>query len=123
LGTQPASPRRSAAGSPIYQCGPDLCGQIVGLAEASPPPVDWLGQPQCGLTIINTVPSQDPTTGEITYRGTVLDPRNGNTYNATIGLDDNHQLRLHGYMGLPIFGQTQTWSPYPGRTLSGCRLK
>jgi uncharacterized protein (DUF2147 family) len=107
----------------IAPCGANLCGQIVGLAQSSPPPLDWQGDPQCGLRIIDTTPTQDPDTGVITYRGTVLDPRDGTTYNATISLNANHQLRLHGYVGLPIFGQTQTWNAYPGRTLAGCRLQ
>jgi len=107
----------------IAPCGADLCGQIVGLAAPNPPPLDWQGQPQCGLTIINTAPTQDPDTGDVTYHGTVLDPRDGSVYNATLTLDQNHELRIHGYLGLPIFGQTQTWSPYPGRTLSNCRLQ
>jgi uncharacterized protein (DUF2147 family) len=107
----------------IAPCGRDLCGQIVGLAQPSPPPLDWQGNTECGLTIIDATPTQDPDTGAVTYRGTVLDPRDGTTYNATISLNANHQLRLHGYVGLPIFGQTQTWNAYAGPTLAGCRLR
>jgi hypothetical protein len=29
---------------------------------------------------------------------------------------------LRGYVGLPIFGQTQTWTPYNGTLAENCRL-
>ncbi len=108
----------------IAPCGANLCGQIVGIALAhpgDPMPTDWQGQPQCGLTIIETAPTTD-NDGTPIWRGSVLDPRNGAVYNANIKLDSNRHLVLHGYLGLPIFGQTQTWTPYAGRTLANCHL-
>jgi len=108
----------------IFQCGSNICGDIVGLVPAGPDggmPTDWQGKPQCGLTIINTAPAMDAN-GMPVWQGTVLDPRNGSVYKAQIKLDQQRHLELHGYVGLPIFGQTQTWTPYSGRTLSNCRL-
>jgi uncharacterized protein (DUF2147 family) len=109
----------------ISPCGNKLCGQIVGIALAhpgDPMPMDWEGRPQCGETILETAPVADADTGSTNWVGQVLDPRNGNVYQATIALDGARHLLLHGYLGLPIFGQTQTWDPYPGRTLADCRL-
>jgi uncharacterized protein (DUF2147 family) len=108
----------------IAPCGRDLCGQIVGLAPANPAegmPVDWRGHPQCGQTIIQTAPVADAS-GNMVWQGSVLDPRNGNVYKAQLSLDADRHLELHGYLGLPIFGQTQTWTPFSGRTLADCRL-
>jgi len=108
----------------IFPCGGDLCGNIVGLALAHPTdkmPTDWRGQPQCGLTILQTAPATGAD-GTPIWQGSVLDPRNGNIYQAQIKLDGDRHLLLHGYLGLPIFGQTQTWTPYSGRTLSNCHL-
>ncbi len=108
----------------IFPCGGNLCGDIVGLVPSSPGasmPTDWQGRPQCGMTIINTAPATDAS-GNPVWQGTVLDPRNGSVYQAQIKLDQSRHLELHGYLGLPIFGQTQTWLPYSGRTLSDCRL-
>ncbi len=108
----------------IFPCGGNLCGDIVGLVPAGPGasmPTDWQGRPQCGLTIINTAPATDAS-GNPVWQGTVLDPRDGSVYQAQIKLDQDRHLELHGYLGLPIFGQTQTWTPYSGRTLSDCRL-
>jgi len=108
----------------IFPCGADLCGNIVGIALAHPGdkmPSDWRGQPQCGLTIIQTKPAID-SDGTPVWQGSVLDPRDGSVYHAKIRLDSNRHLYLHGYIGLPVFGQTQTWTPYSGRTLADCRL-
>ena len=113
----------------IAPCGSQpsaqLCGQIVGINLAhpnDPMPNNWQGQPQCGMTIIQTTESADTSSGTPHWHGTVVDPRNGNIYNATIALDPNRHLLLHGYLGLPIFGLTQTWDPYSGRTLANCKL-
>jgi uncharacterized protein (DUF2147 family) len=109
----------------IAPCGKTLCGQIVGiiLAHAGDPmPNDWKGRPQCGMTILQTSPVTDNDTGDIRWVGTVLDPRSGAVYQATIALDESRRLRLHGYVGLPIFGMTQVWIPFSGRTLAGCKL-
>jgi uncharacterized protein (DUF2147 family) len=110
----------------IVPCGKNLCGQIVGIVldhPGDPMPLDWLGRPQCGMTLLETAPVFNPRTGGTDWIGTVLDPRNGDVYRASIAVDETtHRLRLHGYIGLPIFGLTQTWDPYPGRILANCQL-
>lgn len=43
-------------------------------------------------------------------QGTILDPLNGKTYRSTITLsDDGMQLKVRGYIGIPLFGRSQTW--------------
>lgn len=43
-------------------------------------------------------------------RGNILDPENGKTYRCNVKVVDNGQkLEVHGYIGLPIIGRTQTW--------------
>ena len=42
--------------------------------------------------------------------GEILDPKNGKTYHSIIRLTDNDQkLNVRGYIGMPLFGRTQTW--------------
>jgi uncharacterized protein (DUF2147 family) len=108
----------------IAQCGPDVCGQIAGIkrGQTDPIPRDWAGQSQCHLTIIRVRPSADRT-GQTEWTGTILDPRDGSAYHAIITLDASHHLQLRGYVGLPIFGRTQTWTPYGGQTTPDCRLE
>ncbi|MDE8346819.1 MAG: DUF2147 domain-containing protein [Acidocella sp.] len=108
----------------ISPCGQNLCGQIVGIRLAhpgDPMPKDWQGQPQCGLIILQTQPERD-SAGDISWVGSVLDPRNGNVYHATISLNADGKLLLHGYLGLPIFGQTQIWARFHGHMHRDCKI-
>lgn len=108
----------------VAACGTGLCGQIVGIALAHPGdamPLNWRGQPQCGEIIVQAAPALGGN-GITRWVGTVLDPRDGDVYQASIALDANRNLRMHGYLGLPLFGETQTWTPYSGRITLGCKL-
>ena len=108
----------------IAPCGAGLCGQIVGIALPTPSakmPLGWAGQPQCGMVILQTSPTTGPA-GATAWVGKVVDPRDGSVYQARMVLDQDRQLELHGYIGLPIFGQTQVWTPYAGPAPADCRL-
>ena len=108
----------------IYQCGNSLCGAISGmvLAPADKTPVDWQGQSQCGLVIVRT--AADPVQGnKPAWFGSITNPRNGSVYHARLTLDANGNLLLRGYVGLPVFGATQTWTRYEGgNPPADCRL-
>lgn len=41
--------------------------------------------------------------------GTIIDPRNGNTYSCYIKLIQANKLKLRGYIGLSLFGKTAYW--------------
>jgi uncharacterized protein (DUF2147 family) len=42
--------------------------------------------------------------------GEILDPKNGKTYHSIIRLTANDQkLNVRGYIGMPLFGRSQTW--------------
>ena len=42
--------------------------------------------------------------------GSILDPKNGKTYHCNIRLvDAGRKLNVRGFLGLPLFGRTQTW--------------
>lgn len=42
--------------------------------------------------------------------GEALDPKNGKTYHCMITVVENGQkLNARGYIGIPLFGRTQTW--------------
>ena len=108
----------------IAPCGGEICGRIAGIVldhPTDPAPLDWRGQPQCGDLIIKAAPA--PTTdGTRKWAGTVTDPRNGNVYQATVVLDDAGNVRLHGYVGLPLLGVTQIWHPYAGALGPNCQM-
>lgn len=108
----------------ITPCKTGLCGDIVGIHlkhPGDPMPQDWQGQPQCGLTIIETSPVTDAT-GLTEWKGYVLDPRNGVFHPAMLALDAFRRLVLRGYLLLPILGRSQVWTAYTGPTLPNCHL-
>ena len=52
--------------------------------------------------------------GEGRYRGTILDPEDGRTYRC-VAIPDitGNKLTIKGYIGMPIFGRTETWVRLP----------
>lgn len=62
-------------------------------------------QPIKGMVLIEGMEKDgDKWTG-----GTILDPSNGKTYKSTMELDGEDRLKVRGYIGVPLFGRTQTW--------------
>ncbi len=49
------------------------------------------------------------------WRGRIYDPESGNIYDSTIRLGRNGLLKMRGYIGMPMFGRTETFEP-----LSAC---
>jgi uncharacterized protein (DUF2147 family) len=48
--------------------------------------------------------------GENKYEnGTIYDPENGSTYNCTITLSDENSLDVRGFIGVSLFGRTDSW--------------
>ncbi len=42
-------------------------------------------------------------------KGTIYDAENGNTYNCTITVINDNTLEVRGYIGVSLFGRTDTW--------------
>lgn len=42
--------------------------------------------------------------------GRAYDPNNGKTYDAKMWLEDPDTLKLRGYIGMSLFGRTETWT-------------
>ncbi len=41
--------------------------------------------------------------------GTIYDPENGSTYYCVINLEDENTVKVRGYIGVQLFGRTDTW--------------
>jgi len=116
----------------ITTCGGQLCGRIIWLESATdrsgslrrdqhnPDPAKR-AQRICGLLVINDLKPSGPDT----WDGKVYDPENGKTYNGTIVVLSDQALKLRAYIGLPIFGRSQTWTRVNSQAANGydCRSR
>jgi uncharacterized protein (DUF2147 family) len=99
----------------IYPCADKICGKLAWLAEPNrdgAPKVDRNNpdaalrkRPLCGLTMLTGFRRLEANRWD---DGLIYSPENGKTYHATLTLDGN-LLKLRGYIGIPLFGETQTW--------------
>ena len=65
-------------------------------------------KPILGMVILRG--ARTGTDSESTTDGEILDPENGKVYRVRITLGgDGRTLDLRGYVGIPLFGRTQTW--------------
>ena len=105
----------------IGPCDGGLCGRIIGMRETRRRDggiaTDPQGHPTCGLTILRAAPD-----GPGRWSGHIADPDTGTSWHCTLRVDAADHLLLRGYVLLPLFGQTQTWTRYPGRLAADCAM-
>jgi uncharacterized protein (DUF2147 family) len=62
-----------------------------------------------GMTVMNNL-KLDTDNQNLYTKGSILDPNNGKTYHCNVLLTQNgQQLEVRGYLGIPLFGRSQTW--------------
>ncbi len=95
----------------LYPCDAALCLKIIYVDPAIGHASDGLNpdpskrnQPLCALVI----GSGFAVKGSKAEGGRLYDPESGNTYSGTLA-PDGPLLKLHGYIGISLFGRTETW--------------
>ena len=102
----------------IASCGDRLCGKLVWfrwpndaqglpLVDLKNPAPALRARPLLGLTILRDLRRAVEGTWE---DGKIYNPDDGADYNALISIQDDGTMRVHAYVLLPIFGETQIWT-------------
>lgn len=100
----------------ISESGGVLTGTIEKVFDASKADAkcdkcsdDRKDKPVVGLQIIRGA-KQDADDKAIWTGGDIVDPTNGKLYKARLKpVDGGKKLEMRGYVGMPMFGRTQTW--------------
>ena len=98
----------------IYQCGKEYCGDIVWTKDG--PEVD-VNNPNPGLRnrrIIGLIIMHGfHYAGDSEWKGGELyDPKTGHTYRGNLRLTAPDSLELRGYVLVPLFGRTTSWTRF-----------
>ena len=109
----------------IFRCGDDFCGKIIALKQPDYPADDKQGmagkpkvdrhnpdpalrsRPVCGLQIMKGFSYAG---GDSWVGGRIYDPASGKTYKCKLKLATPHRLKVRGYIGISLFGRTETWT-------------
>jgi uncharacterized protein (DUF2147 family) len=105
----------------VTNCAEGLCAEIAGVIldhADDRTPTDYRGVSQCHLQLIGDARPIGPDL----WKGHILDPRNGSVYGVELWQDPHGNLALRGFLGVPMLGQTQTWTRYGGSVPPDCRL-
>jgi uncharacterized protein (DUF2147 family) len=110
----------------IYPCASKFCGKLIWLKEPirdGAPALDRRNsdpllreRPLCGLVMLGDFQQLEANRWG---GGWIYSPENGKTYRATMALEGTNLLKLRGYVGIPLFGETQNWTRADPQ-LKGC---
>lgn len=96
----------------IYEKGGKIFGRIIDLYDSDQRfrkcemcEGEDKNKPILGLVIIKGLSKS----GDIYDNGKILDPKIGKLYNCKIALEGKEKLIVRGYIGISLFGRSQTW--------------
>jgi uncharacterized protein (DUF2147 family) len=76
-------------------------------------PAPFAHKPILGLTIFDSLKAD-----KVGYyrHGRILDPKSGHVYHLNMTVVSPEKLKVRGYIGISLFGRTQYWYRYHGKT-------
>jgi uncharacterized protein (DUF2147 family) len=107
----------------IDRCGTEVCLWIVALGPTAPSTAD-IHNPDpgarmralCGLKIGSGFTLRDAGHAS---GGSLYDPKTGKTYHGMMSAE-NGNLELRGYVGISLFGRSETWKR-PAKPVQPCQ--
>ena len=96
----------------IFEYKGKVYGKVIEIFEVEKKHVkcekcdgDEKNKPVMGMNIIKGLTKD----GAVYNGGKVLDPKIGKWYHCKITLEGKDKLIVRGYIGIPLFGRSQTW--------------
>ena len=100
----------------VYKAGDKYFGKIVWLknpdkdgkpkVDSKNPDKNKQNQKIIGLLILQNFKFDEDEWND----GKIYDPESGTTYSCNISLDGANSLKVRGYVGVSLFGRTETWT-------------
>jgi uncharacterized protein (DUF2147 family) len=82
-------------------------GKTPGKKDTNNPDTKLKNRDLLGLVILQDF----KFTGSTWEEGKIYDPKSGKTYDCILKVKDNNKiLEIRGYVGVPMFGRTATWT-------------
>jgi uncharacterized protein (DUF2147 family) len=97
----------------IDHCQQSLCGRVFWIIpggmqqDSKNPDASQRNHAMCGLPILWGFQQQDDNNW---IDGTIYKADDGDIYHAVLQTLPSGQLLVRGYVGMPLFGQSQTWT-------------
>jgi uncharacterized protein (DUF2147 family) len=80
------------------------------ILDAKNPDKSLRARPQMGLPLLCNF---DYDGDNVWTSGTIYDPDSGDTYSCKITYINNSTIEVRGYVGISLFGRTETWKKCP----------
>jgi uncharacterized protein (DUF2147 family) len=108
---------REPAKIQVYKSGKKFYGKIIWLknpaengkqrVDGNNPDKEKRNHPIIGLVILTAFKFD----GDGEWKGgDIYDPESGKTYSSYMYLKDRNTLKVRGYVGVSLFGRTETWT-------------
>ncbi|MGY6560980.1 MAG: DUF2147 domain-containing protein [Luteibaculaceae bacterium] len=96
----------------IYKIDDVYYGKIIWgsgreTKDVKNPDVKLRSRELTGLTILKDFTYKGDNLWE---NGTIYDPNDGKTYSCKITMIDNNKIDVRGFVGVSLFGRTETWT-------------
>ena len=106
----------------LYPCTQGVCGRVAGIVTFEPDgsaPRDLHNRSRCRLALINGgKPDADGV-----WDSRITNPDDDKTYTIRLRVDPDGRLRMRGYIGIPLLGQTVYWTRFDQHLTADCHIR
>ena len=100
------SARVIALDDPVYREGEEFGPVGAARRDDLNPDPDKRQQPILGIELLSGYRFENGR-----WQGRIYDPESGNVYSSNMRVNRNGELKMRGYLGIPMFGRTATFVP------------